>query len=63
MGTDTKNAEFRSDPLVCIGCGNILSEIALEHGLYGFGHDGRCCACYDKRQNAIGWLVPPPKDV
>ena len=45
-----RNCEFESTLKPCCDCGELLSGKAIEHGLYGFGHDGRCCGCYEVRQ-------------
>jgi hypothetical protein len=34
----------------CQDCGEPLTAKMVEHGLEGFGHYRRCCACYDARQ-------------
>lgn len=33
----------------CDECERELTANEVEHGLEGFGHQGRCCDCYDIR--------------
>lgn len=35
---------------LCEGCGDPMSAIAQDHGEEQFGHQGRCCACYEQSQ-------------
>lgn len=37
-------------PRLCGDCQEPLSGVAEDHSKQGFGHYGRCCACYEKRQ-------------
>lgn len=38
----------------CEDCDGPLDYKALEHGLEGFGHQGRCCDCYERRMRGDG---------
>jgi len=50
----TPTTQFDANPKICGDCGERLDAKATEHGIEGFGHQQRCCACYDL---AMG--VPP----
>lgn len=45
MSDSTTN--FGGAPKLCTDCTETLSAKELDHGLEGFGHQGRCCDCYD----------------
>lgn len=32
----------------CNDCGAVLNEAELIHGQEGYGHEGKCCDCYDE---------------
>lgn len=36
-------------PPLCTGCKEPLNGTEMEHGEEGFGHQGRCCRCYEFR--------------
>ena len=45
--------DWNAPPLPCVDCGKPLDGNARKHGIEGFGHYRRCCACYDRRQHGL----------
>jgi hypothetical protein len=37
-------------PPLCVDCRAPMSGDAQDHSRQGFGHQGRCCDCYERRQ-------------
>ncbi len=44
--------EFDADPINCVDClkDGKVTRVPRDHHLQGFGHQFRCCACYERRQ-------------
>ena len=41
---------WNGPPPLCSDCEKPLTGEELEHGAEGFGHEGRCCECYEDRE-------------
>lgn len=55
------NCGFGGNPKYCVDCQKELTAKELEHGLEGFGHQERCCDCYDRRQGRDPSVDKPDK--
>ena len=44
-------------PPLCDECYRDLNAKDIEHGEEGFGHQGRCCICYEKRMRGVVCLI------